>query len=177
MSTTEAHAVTIAELLLPEFDEEMANTRKVLERVPEDKFEWRSTPKANTIGWVTRHIAEIPEWMALTLNLPSFDVNPPGGKKYQASTETSLAKILATFDKSVVEARAALVKTNDAQFNEPWSLLSEGKPIFTLPRYKVVRSFVINHAIHHRAYLLSYLRAIGVAVPGMYGPSGDEAAG
>ena len=76
--------MTIADMLLPEFDQEMAGTRKVLERVPEGKLDWRSHAKSNTIGWVTRHLAEIPGWTNLTLAAPSFDINPPGGEKYCA---------------------------------------------------------------------------------------------
>jgi uncharacterized damage-inducible protein DinB len=166
--------MTIAELLLPEFDAEMANTRKVLERVPADKLDWRASPQVNTIGWVTRHLAEIPQWTVMTLAMPSFDVNPPGGAKYEPSTETSLPKILATFDKGVAEGRASIAAASDASFAEPWSLLNGGSVMFTMPRYNVVRNFVINHAIHHRAHLLSYLRANDVPAPGMYGPSGDE---
>jgi uncharacterized damage-inducible protein DinB len=146
----------IAELLGPEFDQEMASTRKVLERVPEDKFDWKAHPKSNTIGWVVRHLAEIPAWTGMVLGSESLDINPPGGEKYTPSKETSLAK------------------TGDAKFDEPWSLLSDGTVIFTMPKYSVMRNMVINHLIHHRSHLLVYLRLNDVAVPGLYGPSGDE---
>ena len=166
--------MTIAELLLPEFDQEMANTRKALERVPEDKFDWKAHPKSNSIGWVVRHLADIPGWTNMTLGTESLDIHPPGGGGFKPSTETSLAKILETFDANVAAAKVELAKTSDAKFAEPWTLLSGGQVIFTMPKYNVMRSMVINHAIHHRSHLLVYLRLNDVPVPGMYGPSGDE---
>lgn len=166
--------MSISKLLLPEFEQETASTRKVLERVPEDKFEWKAHAKSNSIGWVVRHLAEIPAWTGMTLGSSELDINPPGGKKYTPSTETSLPKILATFDANVAAAKAALADASDAMFDEPWSLLSGGQVIFTMPKYGVMRSMVINHLIHHRSHLLVYLRLNDVPVPGMYGPSGDE---
>lgn len=168
--------MTIAELLLPEFDQEMANTRKVLALVPPEKFDWKAHAKSNTIGWVTRHLAEIPGWTNWTLNQPSLDLEPPGGKKFTPSTETDLNKILALFDKNVADAKTAIAATSDATFAEPWSLLKGGAVLMTMPKYNVMRSFVLNHTVHHRAFLCSYLRMIDVPIPGMYGPSGDESA-
>ncbi len=164
----------ISELLLPEFDQEMASTRKVLERIPNDKLDWKATPKSQTIGWVASHLANIPAWTGFALGQDSFDVAPQGGEPYRTTILASREEILAAFDKNVPEARAALAKATDEEFFQTWSLLQGGQPLFTMPRYTVVRSFVINHMVHHRAFLLSYLRLNNVAIPGMYGPSGDE---
>ncbi len=166
--------MSIAQLLVPEFDQEMASTRKTLERVPDDKLEWKAHPKSNSIVWVARHLAEIPGWTALTLNSPSLDLNPPGGEPYKPSTAGSRDEILALFDKNVAAARQSLEAANDATFAEPWSLLSGGQVIFTMPKYNVVRTMILNHTVHHRAHLLVYLRLNEIPVPGMYGPSGDE---
>lgn len=166
--------MSIAELLVPEFDQEMASTRKTLERVPDDKLEWKAHPKSNSIVWVARHLAEIPGWTALTLNSPSLDLNPPGGEPYKPSTASSRDEILALFDKNVATAREALQGASDATFDEPWSLLSGGQVIFTMPKYSVMRTMILNHIVHHRAHLLVYLRMNDIPVPGMYGPSGDE---
>ena len=166
--------MSIAELLVPEFDQEMASTRKTLERVSNDKLEWKAQPKSNTIAWVARHLAEIPGWTALTLNSPSLDLNPPGGEPYKPSTANSREEFLALFDKNVAAARQALEGASDATFDEPWSLLSGGQVIFTLPKYSVMRTMILNHIVHHRAHLLVYLRMNDIPVPGMYGPSGDE---
>jgi uncharacterized damage-inducible protein DinB len=163
-----------AEMTLPEFDREMANTRKVLERVPQDKLDWQAHPKSHTIGWNAIHLAEIPGWVEATLTKPSLDVAPLGGKPYESPKLTTRQEILDVFDQNVATARKAIAAAKDDQMMQPWSLLQAGKPLFTLPRAMVIRSFVLNHLIHHRAILCVYLRLNDVPVPGMYGPSGDE---
>lgn len=166
--------MTIADLLLPEFQQEMAGTRRVLERTPEDKFDWRLHPKSNTIGWVANHLSEIPSWTAGTLTQDSWDINPPGGPPYKSPAFTSVQKVLEYFDQNVAEGVKALESASDADFAKPWSLLNGGKVFFTLPRLAVIRTWVINHTIHHRAHLCVYLRVNDVNVPSLYGPSGDE---
>ena len=166
--------MTIAQSILPEFEHEMAGTRKTLERIPDDKLEWKAHPKCNTIGWVGGHLAEIPGWVEATLKNDSFDVNPVGGQPYRSPKPTSRAQILEIFDKNVAAARQAIASTTDGDFLKEWSLLSGGNPMFTMSRIAVLRGFVMNHMIHHRAYLCSYLRMNDVPVPGLYGPSGDE---
>ncbi|WP_437205138.1 DinB family protein [Planctomicrobium sp. SH664] len=166
--------MTIAATLLPEFDEEMANTRKCLERIPDDKLDWKAHPKSNTIGWVGGHLAEIPGWVAGTLQKTEWDVSPPGEEPYRTSSDLNRQQILEMFDQNVAEARAALTGASDDLFPVPWSLLYQGRTIFTMPRLNVIRQFVLNHTIHHRAHLCVYLRLNEIPVPGMYGPSGDE---
>ena len=166
--------MTLVEMLLPEFDQEMGKTRKVLERVPEDKLEWRPHPKSNTIGWNANHLAEIAGWAVGALTTPSVDIAPPGGPRYQSPKLTKRAEILDLFDRNVAAARKALASTTDQQFGQNWSLLQEGKPFFTMPRLAVIRGFILNHTIHHRAVLCVYLRMNNVPVPAIYGPSGDE---
>jgi uncharacterized damage-inducible protein DinB len=161
-------------MILPEFDQEMANTRNVLERLPEDKMDWRAHSKSNTIGWNANHLAEIPGWVEGMLTQPSWDFAPAGGESYQSPKLTARQEILNLFDRNVAAARRALVAAKDEEMTQPWSLLQTGKPIFTMPRAAVIRSFVLNHLIHHRAILCVYLRLNDIAVPGMYGPSGDE---
>ena len=161
-------------MLLPEFDHEMANTRKVLQRVPEDKLYWKVHEKSNTIGWVGMHLAEIPGWVNLTLNHDSLDVAPPGGEPYRTPAATSRQDILDRFDKNVAGARAAIAAASDQQFAKPWSLLKGGETVLTMPRAAVLRSFVLSHNIHHRAHLCVYLRLNGIPVPALYGPSADE---
>ena len=141
----------ISELLLPEFDQEMASTRKVLERIPNDKLEWQATPKSHTIGWVGSHLVEIPFWVEGTLSGDAWDIQPPGGEPYRTPMRTSKEQMLAEFDKHVVGAREAIAKTSDEEFFKEWSLLMHGKPLFTMPRYTVIRSYVITHTVHHRA--------------------------
>jgi uncharacterized damage-inducible protein DinB len=166
--------VSFGKSILPEFDQEMANTRKTLERIPDDKLDWKAHPKSHTIGWVGAHLAEIPGWVQVTLQNETWDLNPVGGEPYQTPTATSRQQLLEIFDKNVAAAREALASTPDEAFMKEWSLLSQGQTILTMPRTAVVRSLVINHTIHHRAALCVYLRLNDIPVPGMYGPSGDE---
>ncbi len=166
--------MTYAATILPEFDQEIAQTRKVLERVPEDKLDWRAHPKSNTIGWNANHLAEIPGWVEMTLTRSSLDIAPPGGQPYQSPRRTKRQEILDVFDKNVAAARQAIAAAKDETMAQPWSLLKAGQTLFTMPRAAVIRSFVLNHLIHHRAILCVYLRLNDIPVPGMYGPSGDE---
>lgn len=163
--------MTYAASILPEFDQEMASTRKVLERVPEDKLDWRAHPKSNTIGWNANHLAEIPGWVEGMLTAPSWDFAPVGGEPYQAPKLTSLRELLNLFDRNVAAARRAIAAVTDEEMGKMWSLLQAGKPIFTLPRAALIRRFVLNHLIHHRAHLCVYLRLNDIPVPGMYDPS------
>ncbi|HZU35325.1 MAG TPA: DinB family protein [Gemmataceae bacterium] len=166
--------MSYAAAVLPEFDREMANTRKVLERVPEDKVDWSAHPKSHTIGWNANHLAEIPGWVEATLTMPALDIAPPGGPRYESPKLTKRQAILDVFDRNVAAARKALAAVRDEDMMQPWSLLQGGQPIFTMPRAAVIRGFVLNHMIHHRAILCVYLRLNDIPVPGMYGPSGDE---
>jgi uncharacterized damage-inducible protein DinB len=166
--------MTYADTILPEFDQEMASTRKVLERLPENKLDWRAHPKSNTIGWNANHLAEIPGWVEGTLTRLSWDIAPTGGEPYQSPKLTTRQAILDLFDRNVATARAAIAAVKDEEMGKTWSLLQAGKPILTMPRAAVIRTFVLNHLIHHRAHLCVYLRLNDIPVPGMYGPSGDE---
>ena len=164
--------MSYAETLLPEFDQEMANTRKVLERIPDDKLDWQPHPKSHTIGWNANHVADIPNWLVMVLTTPSVDIAPVDGPAYALPKLTSGKEILELFDRNVAPARKAITEAEDV--SRPWSLLRAGNPIFTLPQAAVIRSMVLNHLMHHRAHLLVYLRLNDIPVPGMYGPSGDE---
>ena len=166
--------MSYAETILPEFDQEMASARKVLERLPNDKLDWRAHPKSNTIGWNANHLAEIPGWVEGTLTELSWDIAPVGGERYQSPALATCQEILDLFDSNVHTARQAITSVQDAELGKMWSLLEAGKPIITMPRAAVIRSFVLNHLIHHRAHLCVYLRLNDIPVPGMYGPSGDE---
>lgn len=166
--------MSIAETLLPEFDHEMSVTRKYLERLPDAKFSYQPHKKSMKLGDLVTHLVEIPSWGVVTLEAPSFDVSPANGPKYERTNVTSSAQAVALFDDHVSKARQAIMKATDAVFYEPWSLLSGGATIFTMPKIAVMRSFVIKHSVHHRAQLGVYLRLNDVPVPATYGPSADE---
>jgi len=163
----------MAQALLPEFDHEAAVTRTVLERVPEAQVEWKPHPKSMTLGQLAMHLAAIPAWGVLTLREPSFDLSPPGEPPFTPPSWESLATTLAIFDEKIGKARAALVAVTDLELAQPWTLLKGGDKVFTAPRGSVLRSFVLNHGVHHRAQLGVYLRMLDVPVPAMYGPTAD----
>ena len=163
-----------AATILPEFDREITNTRKVLERVPENKLDWQAHPKSNTNGWNANHLAEILGWVEEWLTAPSWDFAPIGGEPYQSPKLTSCQEILDLFDRNVSAARKAITAVKDDQMTQQWSLLKAGTTIFTMPRAALIRRFVLNHLIHHRAILCVYLHLNDISVPGMYDPSGDE---
>ena len=147
--------MTYAETLLPEFDQEMANTRKVLERIPDDKLDWQAHPKSHTIGWNANHVADIPNWLVRSLTKPSLDIAPVGGEPYQFPKLTSREEILELFDRNVAAARKAITEAKDEDMGSRGRCRRAGKPFFTMPRAAVVRGMVLNHLIHHRAHLAS----------------------
>lgn len=166
--------MSIAQSLLPEFDEEMAKTRKVLERVPADKWNWKPHVKSGTLGWLAGHVGTIPGWYAVTLQTESLDYAPVDGPAYSPPKIENTQQLLAAFEKEAGEARTALSAASDGDFQKNWTLLAGGKEIFTMPRLACLRGMVMNHLIHHRAQLTVYLRLLDVPVPGLYGPSADE---
>ena len=166
--------MSISEMLLPEFDNEYAGTRKALERIPDDKLGWKPHEKSMSMGDLASHLAEAPGWMGVTLQQDSFDIAPPGGQQYKPAKLTSRKEILAMFDKNIAAARDTLAKVSDADMMKPWSMLKGGQVMFTMPKLAVVRNFLMNHNIHHRAQLGVYLRLNNIPVPGHYGPSADE---
>ena len=166
----------ISDTLLPEFDQEMASTRKILERCPESKFGWRPHAKSWTMAELATHVANLPDWANETLKKESLDYAPADGSQpYKREPAQSNRELLADFDKNVVSARAAIAETSDEGYAKLWTLLAGGQKIFSIPRIAVLRSFVFNHIIHHRGQLSVYLRLNDIPVPGLYGPSADEA--
>jgi uncharacterized damage-inducible protein DinB len=160
----------ILDALLPEFDHEMATTRRVLERVPEPRFDWKPHDKSMSLGELAGHLANIPFWCTITLrdtslNLATLERNKP---------PTSLAGLLEEFDRLLAAARERLAAATDPEFIVPWTLKHGDQEFFTMPRISVLRTFVLNHSIHHRGQLSVYLRLNNVPVPPIYGPTADE---
>jgi uncharacterized damage-inducible protein DinB len=166
--------MAIRDALLPEFDHEMANTRKTLERVPDENFGWKPHEKSMTCKQLANHLAQLPEWATITINEDSFDLAPKDGAPPPRELGHSRDEVLRIFDDKVATARAALENVADDRLMKPWSLLNGGNPIMTMPRIAVLRSFVLSHTIHHRAQLGVYLRLNDIPVPSIYGPSADE---
>lgn len=160
----------LSEVLLPEFDEEMKNTRKLLERVPDDKFDYKPHEKSMPLGRLASHVAEMPSWAAHTIQMELLEMQP-GQAPYLAKSNKQL---LEDFDKNVAEGRKLLAAATDADFAKIWTFKYGGQTILSMPKSAVLRSVVMNHMIHHRAQLGVYLRLNEVEIPGMYGPSADE---
>jgi uncharacterized damage-inducible protein DinB len=166
--------MSIAQSILPEFDQEMAGTRKELERVPEGRFDWRPHPKSMLLGRLASHLAELPSWGQMAMEGTELDIAPLGQPAPRGHSLATRAEIVALFDQTSAAARKAIAASSDADFMVPWTLKKAGVKIFTLPRIAVIRSMVMNHLIHHRAQLGVYLRLLDIPLPGLYGPTADE---
>ena len=168
--------MALRDTILPEFDHEMATTRRTLERVPEDKPDWKPHEKSMTMARLAGHLAELPSFVATALRDDSFNIRPAGGSSpsRQPLVMTSRKQLLEDFDRNVAELRTTLANASDETLMKTWTLLAGEKTIFSAPRIGVIRSFCLNHVIHHRAQMGVYLRLNNVPVPSVYGPSADE---
>jgi uncharacterized damage-inducible protein DinB len=164
----------ISEALLGEYDHESANTRKVLERLPEEKYGWRPHAKSFTMAELGTHVANMLGWGQITMTQDSFDFAPEGAPPYKEEPAKTRQELLERFDKNVAAFRAAITGASNEQFMKQWSLLATGKTVFSMPRAAVIRSMIFNHIVHHRGQLTVYLRLNDVPVPALYGPSADE---
>jgi uncharacterized damage-inducible protein DinB len=160
--------MSLADTLLPEFDQEMATTRRVLERVPSDRGDWKPHAKSFSMAHLAQLVSMIPDWITQTLK--KTEINLAGGAGYSNQKTESLVQ---QFDKNVKEARAAIAATKDKDFDVKWSLKMGEQVLLTQTRAEGVRSH-ISHLVHHRAQLGMYLRLVDVPVPQMYGPTADE---
>jgi len=168
--------MAIRDAFLPEFDYEMTTTRKTLERVPEDKVDWKPHNSSMAMGRLAGHIVEMTGFVPATFMGDSFDFHPAGAPPPVPTVMKSRQQLLDLFDKNVADARAAIAKASDEELYKTWTLLNGGKTFFSMPRIQVLRSMILNHIIHHRGQLSVYLRMNQVPVPSIYGPSGDEGA-
>ncbi len=162
--------MAIADALLPELDHEIAVTRKLLERVPDDQFAWKPHPRSFSLGQLAGHVATISLWGVTTIERSELDLDGAGSP----APATSRAALLTIFDEQASAFRAALVGTSDAELTTMWTLKQKGKVILSMPKVAVLRSFVVNHLIHHRGQLSVYLRLLDIPLPSIYGPSADE---
>jgi uncharacterized damage-inducible protein DinB len=165
--------MALKDALLPEFDHEMATTRRLLERTPEGDLGWKPHDKSMTLGQLAGHIANIPHWCDAIFTGTEFDV-AESGEDARPKAPSSIAALIAEFDGKVRQARAALAGRTDAEMLVPWTFKNAGHEVFTMPRVSVVRSFILNHVIHHRGQLSVYLRLRNVPLPSIYGPTADE---
>ena len=168
-SNTNGNVMSLVDSILMEIDQEAQTTKRVLDRIPEDKLTWKPHPKAFSLGQLALHIASLPESVAAaavpdSMEAPNF--SQPEAKSRQ--------EVLDTFSKSLESAKDALKKMDDARLMSMWSLTKNGKVVMSIPRIGFIRSILMNHNYHHRGQLSVYLRILNVPVPSNYGPSADE---
>lgn len=162
--------MNIPELLLLEFDEEMPNTRRILERVPAASLGFRPHEKSMTLGRLSSHIAELPLRCASIIASDTF-VRPPGAQPFIAASSEEL---LQKFDTAAGEARKSLSALREDRLSTLWTLKFGDRTMVVLPRAMALRRVFMDHLIHHRGQLSVYLRLLDTAIPGMYGPSADD---
>lgn len=165
--------MSISELLLPEFEHEIAVTREVLKRVPDDRGEWKPHPKTFPMAHLAQLVARLPGWVPMMFDRSELDLSPPGGSKFPGYSIEKTATLLAEFDRNAAAGRKALAAASDDVMHQPWTLKRAGAVMLSDTRYQMLRSMVLNHQIHHRAQLAMYLRLIDEKVPPMYGPTAD----
>jgi uncharacterized damage-inducible protein DinB len=160
-----------AQALLAELDAETVATRRVLERVPEDGFEWRPHPKSFTAGQLAHHLASIPGNLTRMIQQDAVDVT---NRRIEYAPASSRAAVLATLDASLATAREFLSGLDEARAHETWRMTAGGRDVLAMPRLSAFRTLVLNHGYHHRGELVVYLRLLEAAVPVVYGPTADE---
>lgn len=161
----------LADPLVSELEYEAATTRRVLDRIPDSEFGWKPHPKSFSLGELASHTANIADWAAITLTTDELNLDPVDSKPWLASTR---AELLEQFDRNLAKSLSLLREADDEHLRAPWTLKSMGQTVLTLPRSAVLRTWVLNHMIHHRGQLAVYLRLRDIPVPSIYGPSADE---
>lgn len=166
--------MSITDALLPEYDHEMGTTRRLLERVPEAEFAWKPHDRSMSLGALVAHLAHLPTWTEAITGLPEFDMGtiPPDASPV---VPASRSELLARFDENVADARARIAGRSDDELLAMWTFKKNGQVVFVMPRVSALRSFLMNHSIHHRGQLSVYLRMLNVPLPSIYGPTADDA--
>ena len=163
--------MSIAEILLVDFDAEMAGTRRTLERIPESDPQWKPHEKSMAIGRLALHVARLPDFWTRILTTPEVNM---AKEKFPDLIFESTAHLLSELDRSAGEAKLHLVAASDEELRRNWRLSFGDRVIVEAPRMVLYRTMFLNHLVHHRAQLGVYLRLLNVGVPGLYGPSADE---
>lgn len=166
--------MSIADTLLPELEHEAKTTRALLAAIPEGEAGWQPHPKSMSLGRLATHMRDLAGWLELIATTSEFDMNPPGGERWESPPFTTTADLLAQFDAATERGRAAIAATTDEAMMVPWSLKAGGQALFTLPRIAVLRTWTLNHMIHHRGQMSVYLRLHDVPLPSIYGPTADS---
>jgi uncharacterized damage-inducible protein DinB len=170
-SSTATSSGRLAGAFLAELENEAKVTRTVLERIPAEKFDWKPHEKSMSFGKLAAHVAEMFGWTKETLKSDVLDF---ATMDYKPLEPKSTEELLAYFDEQIAMSKAVLGETSDETFMTNWTMRNGEQVYFTMPKVAVMRSFVINHIVHHRGQLAVYLRLNDIPVPSTYGPSADE---
>lgn len=163
--------MALNQALIGEFNHETRNTRRILERIQAEQFNWQPNPKSMTLKKLATHIADLPRWINIALDQSALDFSTH--KQVQPDIQT-VADLIAYFDTVRDKALTALEQATDEQLQALFTLSNAGHVLFTMPKIAVMRYMVFNHIVHHRGQLSVYLRLLDIPVPGLYGPSADE---
>jgi len=158
---------------LAAFDQIVAGARTMLEAVPDDRVDWRPHDRSWTLGELATHISNLPNWTIATLSMSEFDIAPAEGGPPPMAALGSSAELVDALDSSAAAARAAIEGSSEEDLDGPWTMLVAGEARFTLPKRVVLRTFILDHMIHHRAQLGVYLRLLDIPVPQLFGPTAD----
>ena len=167
----------LTEIFLADLEREVPASRRVLERVPDGRFDWKPHEKSMPMGYLAMMAAMMPEWIGMVINMDELDIAPKGGSAYNPPPMKTAGDLVKGLDAAVEKGRAALKGTTDAHLMTNWKLLSGGQVMQDTPRHVQIRDGVLNHWVHHRGQLTVYLKLLGAKVPWVYGPSGDEQPG
>jgi uncharacterized damage-inducible protein DinB len=163
------------DIFLADLEREAPISRRVLERVPDGKFDWKPAESSMPMGYLAIMVATMPEWLGMVIQMNELDIAPKDGPKFAPPPLKTSADLVKALDGALEKGRKALKGTNDEHLiNTNWKLLSGGKVLQDAPRHIHIRDGVLSHWIHHRGQLMVYLRLLGAKVPSAYGPSGDE---
>ncbi len=163
----------LTECLLAELNREVERSRRALEQVPDDKYDWKPHERSMQFGYLIAMVATIPSWITIQVTRPDLDIAPADGSSFKMEPMKTSAALLAALDKTAAEARAALEATTDAHLQTNWQLKAKGQVVLEGPRFEMIQD-TINHWVHHRGQSTVYLRLMGAKVPAIYGPSADE---
>jgi uncharacterized damage-inducible protein DinB len=161
-------------IFLADLERELPISRRVLERFPEGRFDWKPHEKSMPMGYIAMMVATMPEWLGMVIGMDELDIAPKDGPKFQPPPQKTADDFVKALDAAAEKGRAALRGTNDAHLETSWRLLAGGKVLQETSRHVQIRDGVLSHWVHHRGQLTVYMKMLGVAVPSIYGPSGDE---
>jgi uncharacterized damage-inducible protein DinB len=164
----------MTDLFAAELEREAKPSRRVMEKVPAGREDWKPHDKSMPLGRLAQLVATMPSWVTMMVNQDELDIQPPGGSKFQPQALRTSAELVQAVEETTRAAREALAATTDEHLLTPWRLLVGGHVVQERPRHEMIRES-INHLAHHRGQLTVYLRLNGAPVPSVYGPSADDA--